>query len=60
MSRLWPAPKGRPLSVKMPVGLGLAGIAAGFDAILEAINDRQQTTGFGSLIPLIAAVLAGR
>jgi hypothetical protein len=38
MDRMWPAPKGRPLQVRMPVGMGLAGIAAGFDAILEAIN----------------------
>jgi hypothetical protein len=32
----------------MPVGMGLAGIAAGFDAILEAINAGQITATEGA------------
>jgi hypothetical protein len=48
MTRLWPAPRGRALDVKMPIGMGLGGISAGFDAILEAINEGRVTASEGS------------
>jgi hypothetical protein len=38
MDRMWPKPKGRPVKIDLPVGLGIAGIAAAMDRIIAAVN----------------------
>jgi Family of unknown function (DUF5681) len=44
LSRVKPVPKGRRLSFSMPTGLGLAGIATAFDAIMAAVGQGAITT----------------
>jgi Family of unknown function (DUF5681) len=63
MNRVWPAPKpaGRFLSFNFPTGLGLAGIATAFDAIMAAVGTgaltTEEATGLAAILEKQAKIL---